>query len=390
MTAEPRKPRGRVGGLGPMRPTIPASKRMPRAKRSGPANGPATEGDTEPTTLDPSAYVPVRPARLARPVAVFRLGPADRALVVRGAEIAVGDPLLERARSVTQAHVHVGSRGALEPGEMVEPSLLPVARTARRRFRANERAMVLYVGPDGEAHLALRRSPETVTSVIDGTVESVDGSGVTVRAAGDAIPAAVAWGQPVRGTLLFAVSSPDAELRATAIDVAAAGCIVVAGARVDIEALTRARALGVRGIICGGLIGKELRQLEASEERQRASIHPVAPFGLLLLDGYGRRPIPADWWDELSSSAGQLASIITEPPMVVLEPRPSRAASRGVVRVTAGDHLGREGHLLDLRGLVRMRSGGYLPGGLVELRGRGRSEPSERRVLPLTDLERLD
>jgi len=33
------------------------------------------------------------------------------------------------------------------------------------------------------------------------------------------------------------VSTPDAELRASSIDVGAAGTIVVAGARVDIEAL---------------------------------------------------------------------------------------------------------------------------------------------------------
>ena len=382
MSVEPRRSRSRVGGLGPNRPSALSPGRV----RAEPPPAPSPEA----AGSDLAAYVPPRPSRVPLPLCVFRLGPADRALVERGAAVAVGDPLLERAREVTQAHIHVGSRGALDPGEMVDPSLLPVLRPAQRRFRTVERATVLYVGFDGEAHLALRRAPETVVSVIDGTVETVDGTAIAIRATGDAIPAEVAWGQPVRGTLLFAVASPDAELRASAIDVAAAGCIVVAGARVDIEALTRARALGVRGIICGGLIGKELRQLEASEERQRASIHPVAPFGLLLLDGYGRRPIPGPWWDALRASAGREAAIVIDPPMVVIDQDLGRAETSGLVRVTAGEDLGREGRLLDLRGLVRASGGGYLPSGLVALHGRSPSDPPERRVLPLTDLERLD
>ncbi len=318
------------------------------------------------------------------------MGPADRPLVEEGVTVAVGDPLLERARDVSTMRLRLANPDPPEPGETIDPSRLPATGGAPRRFRQADRATVLYVGSDGRSHLAVRRSLDTVNSVIAGVVEVVDATGIGIRSAGDGIPAAVAWGQSVRGPLLIAVATPDAELRASAIDVAAAGSIVVAGARVDIEALTRARALGVRGIICGGLVGKELRQLEASEERQRASIHPIAPFGLLLLDGYGRRPIPAPWWDVLSANAGKEAAIVTDSPLLVLDQAIGRLVGQSVVRVTAGDDLGREGRLLDLRGLVRVAGGGYLPGGLVALQGLSPSDPPERRVMPLTDLERLD
>jgi hypothetical protein len=229
-----------------------------------------------------------------------------------------------------------------------------------------------------------------VPSVVNGVVESVDGRGISVRAEADGLPGAIRWGRSVRGPLMLAVSRPDGDLRASAIDVAAAGSIVVAGARVDIEAITRARALGVRGIICGGLMGKELRQLEASEARQRASIHPLAPFAVLVLDGYGRRPIPGPAWDALSAAAGRDVSIVADPPLVLFEPGVGRRTTAELVRVTAGPYLGREGRLLDLRGQLRGAGGLYLPSGLVSLDGRTPSDPLERRTIALADLERLD
>ncbi len=109
----------------------------------------------------------------------------------------------------------------------------------------------------------------------------------------------VGWGQPVVGRVILGVAGPDAELRATAIDISAAGAVLVAGARLDIEALTRARAIGVAGIICGGVVGRELRQLEESDVRQRAALHAITPFAILALDGYGRRPMPTLAWDLL-------------------------------------------------------------------------------------------
>jgi hypothetical protein len=336
-------------------------------------------------------YVPPRSSTLVEPVCWFALGPSDRALVEAGARVEVGDPLLERAHEIGLVHVPAAAATALEPGQRLDPLSLIALGRQRRRLRPNDRATVLYKGADGRAHLAIGRSPETVVSVVAGVVRSVDASGIAVHAEGNGIPAAVAWGRPVRGPLLIAVSAPDAELRASAIDVATAGSVIVAGARVDIEVLTRARALGARGIICGGLVGKELRQLEASEARQRASLHPIAPFGLVLLDGYGRRPIPGPWWDALTAGAGREVAIVPDPPLVVLDGGGARPAAPARVRVVAGDDLGREGRLLDLRGLVKVAGGvAYLPSGLVALHGRTPSDPPERRVVPLTDLERFD
>jgi hypothetical protein len=87
------------------------------------------------------------------------------------------------------------------------------------------------------------------------------------------------------------------EVHATGLDVGRAGTVLVVGARVDAEALTRARAMGVRGIVVAGLSGKELRDFSASERRQRAALHSLPPFAVLVLDGAVRRPIasPVSW-----------------------------------------------------------------------------------------------
>ena len=61
--------------------------------------------------------------------------------------------------------------------------------------------------------------------------------------------------------------------------------------------------MGVRGVIVGGLAGKERRDFLASEARQRAALHRLPPFAVLVLDGVMRRPI-----------AGPIAAILRRSP----------------------------------------------------------------------------
>lgn len=296
-------------------------------------------GGTRPA---PARFVAARPSLVGSPLCWFTLGPSDRPTVAPGDVVGAGDPLFE----------------------LVRDTHIVVSRPAT--------------------------AGEEARSVVSGVVESVDGRGIAVRAGGDGLPGTICWGRSVRGPLMLGVAAPDGELRASAIDAAAAGSIVVAGARVDIETITRARALGVRGIICGGLLGKDLRQLEASEARQRVSIQPLAPFAVLVLDGYGVRPIAGPAWVALGAAAGGQVSIVAHPPHVLLDAGVARQMSVGLVRVTAGPDLGREGRLLELCGQIRAKGGAYLPTGLVSLDGRDPSDPVERKTIALADLERLD
>ena len=221
----------------------------------------------------------------------------------------IGEPVIERSRDSTTLEVRSQPALArLRAGDIVDAGLFERDSGSRSGPRPSDRARVLFHGPDGRVRLAIGRHPSIVTSPVSGVVETLGAGILDIRADGVGLPGAAGWGQPVHGSLFFGVSTPDAELRASSIDVGAAGTIVVAGARLDIEALTRARAIGVAGILCGGIVGRELRQLDESDRRQRAALHAAQPFAVLALDGYGRRPMPGPTWDLLRAPPPTAAS----------------------------------------------------------------------------------
>lgn len=327
------------------------------------------------------------------PLARLRLRPADRPLVGLGDAVASGQPIIEHCRETFL--LDVPSRGELSellPGEEVDLALLPQSGPiGRPHAKPGDRARLLFTGPDGTARVALGRSPQVIVSPVDGEVEELEAGHLGIRSAGIGLVGRIAWGQPVQGRLLLGVTSPDAELRASAIDIAAAGSILVAGARLDIEALTRARAIGVAGIICGGLVGRELRQLEESDIRQRAALHATAPFAVLAVDGYGRRIVPTHAWELLVAAAGRPVGLFPESRLAVVggEPGGIDLPEHGssAVRITSGEGAGRVARLVGLAGPMRRPGGMYLPCGFIE--ETGPDGTPRRRIVPLSDLERL-
>jgi hypothetical protein len=379
-------------------PDIPAVATS-RRSRSGRQVGGASPREDGPSASDgvaPQSFVVPASHPVTGPLIRFRIRIADRALVEAGARVEVGQPLLEHCRETTT--VAVRSRPAvarLRAGDVVDAGLFEVDGVSRTGLRPGDRARLLFHGPDGHVRLAIGRHPAIVTSPVNGVVETLGAGTLGVRAEGIGLPGAAGWGQPVHGPLYFGVTTPDAELRASSIDVGAAGTIVVAGARLDIEALTRARAIGVTGIVCGGIVGRELHQLDEADRRQRAALHAASPFAVLALDGYGRRPIPGPTWDLLRAAAadGREVGVIPDTLWAVVggDAAPLVDASGrepATVRITAGDGLGREGLLVGLAGPVRWPGGLYQPGGYVDDPSATDGQP-RRRVVALADLERF-
>lgn len=342
---------------------------------------------------DPIRFVPAPEFATLGPLARLRLHPADRPLVAEGDAVTSGQPLLEASRETYLLEVPArGPLSALAPGDEVDPEWLPAsAPIGRPQARSGDIARLLAVGPDGIARIALGRGPQPVASPVDGIVEELGPGHLGIRADGVGLTARIGWGHPVQGRLMLGVTSPDMELRASAIDIAAAGSILVAGARLDIEALTRARAIGVAGIICGGLVGRELRQLEESDQRQRAALHATTPFAVLALDGYGRRILPTLAWELLVAATGRPTGLLPASRLAVIGGDPTTLDvplhDPNAVRITAGEGVGRVARLVGLAGPVRRPGGLYLPSGFIEETGLDGSP--RRRVVPLSDLERL-
>jgi hypothetical protein len=314
----------------------------------------------------------------------FALPPGDRPLVEPGATIAAGDALLEhlRDRRIVEVDVRApageerpsaGSRWAPAPGR-------------RERDHVGDGELLTPLPGKAERwRLVTGEHRDRVEAPLGGEVTVVrPGAEIRVRAAGPAVRGAIAAGSAARGRLELA-TDPFGELRPGGIDVGRAGSILVVGARIDAEALTRARAMGVRGIVVATLPGKELRDFQASERRQRASLHHVAPFGVLALDGTVRRPIASPIAAILERMAGTDVALLVDPPALVFDDDPGDLPmpAEGWVRIRSGVNAGLEGRVVMLLGPRRFAANVVLEAARVAIDG----EPT--LDVPLGDLERL-
>jgi hypothetical protein len=294
------------------------------------------------------------------------LAPGDRALVAAGESVVPGAPIIERIRDARMTDVAVPASSEPRPGERIPDGELLFDWRGRWR-------------------VAFGEVTEPLDSPIAGIVKEVrPGIGLVVRATGRGLRAIITLGGPTRGELHVA-SWVEGELRSGSVDVGLAGKILVVGSRIDAETLTRARAMGVRGIIVAGLASKERRDFLASENRQRAALHRLPPFAVLVLEGAVRRPLAGPVMDILEALEGHPVALVADPPMLIFDepelevpvPRPDR------IRIRAGQLMGREGTWAGLAGQRRFAGGVHLEAGTVRL------DDGSVVAVPLGDLERF-
>jgi len=139
-------------------------------------------------------------------------------------------------------------------------------------------------------------------------------------------------------------------------------------------------------MIAGSLGSGELRDLAASEARQRAGLHDLPSFGVMALDGHQTRPIASPILTLLTSLAGREVAIVTDPPLLVLDAMdvPLPQLPPDWVRVRSGPHAGHEGRWVSSAGLRRFKAGIHLEAANVRL-----GEDNDTTVVALADLERF-
>jgi hypothetical protein len=336
------------------------------------------------TPHDWLAEIASRPLLERQLEARFSLPPGDRPLVEPGARVDAGDPLLVHLRDRRIEEVVPGSgSGDGDPRAGMRWSPPPGRR--HREHEGDGELLAPMPGKRDRWRLVTGDHRDPFASPIGGEVTEVTpGVEIRVRAAGPALRGAFGAGSAARGRLEMA-TDPFGELRPGGIDVSRAGCIVVVGSRIDAEALTRARAMGVRGIVVATLPGKEMRDFAASERRQRAALHPAPPFGVLVTEGAIRRPIPSPVAALLAALAGREVALIVDPPALVFDAPgielPDIAPDW--VRVRSGPNAGAEGRVTGLAGRRSFAAGAMLEAAWVELEG----EPPV--TIPIGDLERF-
>ena len=299
----------------------------------------------------------------------FGMAPGDRALVAAGETVVAGAPIVERIRDAQLIDQLVPASADPKPGGRVHEGELLFEWRERWRVAGGE-------------------VTESLDSPVTGIVREVrPGSAIVIQASGRTLHGIVALGGPTRGRLHIAAGS-DGELRSGGLDVGLAGTILVVGSRIDAETLTRARAMGVRGIIVGGLASKERRDFTASERRQRAALHRLPPYAVLVLEGADpptARRAPS--WTSSQALEGHEVAVVGDPPMLVFDARRGRADAPVRPRPRSWRTAGRaRGDLGRPRGPRRFAGGVHLEAGIGAVRGRdGRGGPDRRpRAVRLT------
>ncbi len=278
----------------------------------------------------------------------------------------------------------------VRPGTLLDAGALLARDDRGREVRVGTPSLLLgYDAADGTALVAPLGTSEPIVGHVKGEVTAVEPDAIEIRIEGAAIGGVGGSGGAVHGELRVVVHDPAAELRGSAIDVSATGRIVVGGSRASAEALTRARAMGVAGIVLGGVLDKELRDFEETQRRRRRSGAASTPdLGVLLLEGFGKVALDPALFAWFRAHEGRLASLFgAEGRLYVYDADPPparRVLPRPGDRVIAHrrPYAGQAGTLVEL--LDGLRVGAT---GIATAAGLVRFEDGLTAVVPLANLE---
>jgi len=158
----------------------------------------------------------------------------------------------------------------------------------------------------------LREPPRPVElfAYLDGTVSEVlPGQGVRVDTTCAFIQGIFGIGGETWGSLVLGGAAPEEDVTAAHFTSAHAGKIVVGGAFIGAEALARAKTVGVKGVVVGGMHDKDLRALLGYDLGVAITGTETVGFTLVLTEGFGRIPMARRTFELLRKLDGRKASI---------------------------------------------------------------------------------
>ena len=277
----------------------------------------------------------------------------------------------------------------VRPGMLLDAGAVLAEDDRGHQVRVVEACLFLgYDRDDGSALVAPLSGSEPILGHVRGEVVALDADAIELRVAGALVSGIGGSGSAVHGELRVAVREPAEELRAGMIDIGATGRIVVGGSRASAETLTRARAMGVSGIVLGGILDKELRDFETTQQRRREVGGVRGDFSVLLLEGFGKVGFDPGLFAWFRAHDGKVASLFGDEARLYVynaDPPPARRSlPRPGDRVIAHrrPHAGQGGELV--RVLDRLHASAS---GVVARAGLVRFEDGHTAIVPLSNLE---
>jgi hypothetical protein len=206
------------------------------------------------------------------------------------------------------------------------------------------------------------------------------------------------WGEIVLG-----VERPEDDLTVRCLKPEHRGKIVVGGAYMSIEAINRARELGVAAVVAGGFDDRSLRELLGHDLGVAITGAEDLGITLVLTEGFGRIRMADRAWQLLGRFAGSRASIsgatqiragVMRPEILIPHAAEAAGADSGgdggleigsLLRVIREPHFGRIGRVVELPPELRvLESEAQVRVLVVEF-----ADDHSRAVVPRANVERI-
>ena len=189
--------------------------------------------------------------------------------------------------------------------------LARVGRRFARSVTAPIDGRLLHVTVDGDLYIAPIVDRWTVRATLDGLVSRSDDAIVEIEGEAWCFQGAAAYGPDAVGELTIGVDGPNADLAPARIDVRLSGRIIVGGARVSAEVITRAHACGIAGLVAGGVPPAGLRVVYGDAVTASGSPTRDDRPTVLCLMGFGSAGLPPAVYEPFAALAGARAAIHT-------------------------------------------------------------------------------
>jgi len=198
----------------------------------------------------------------------------------------------------------------VEEGEAIAENR-PLIKWFKTQVKSPIRGMVENISDlTGQVLLREPSKPLELKAYIDGTVTEVfAGQGVTVDTICTFIQGIFGIGGESEGILDMANQSPEEILTADIIKEEHKGRVLVGGSLLEKEAFRRATAVGVKGVIVGGVNDEDLKEFMKCDIGIGITGTEDVEFTLIITEGFGKIAMAKKTFELLASKAGKKASL---------------------------------------------------------------------------------
>ena len=248
------------------------------------------------------------------------LGASSRPAV--GTTVRAGEPLATGVLLGSPQRIDGARKLGVEPRDVDRVTRVRVgtdvtrgtvlARTGRRFVRAVTAPVdgrLVHRSYEGDFYVAPITGTWTVRASMDGAVSRSDDAAVSVEGAAWALGGVAAYGPDAFGELVLGVDAPTDELAPSRVDVRMRDRIIVGGARIAAEAITRAHACGVAALVAGAAPAGGLRVVYGDEVTASGGATVEDRPTVICLLGFGSGPLPTEIYRPFVAFNGRRAAI---------------------------------------------------------------------------------